>query len=277
MAWDDMMTLSALIGAGSYSSCARELGITHATVIRRIRRLEAALGKPIVTREENAFALTNIGHSALAAARQMEKSADRLLRDVEGRDNSVSGIVRIAATEALGCHFLTPRLPSLYAANPGVEVRLELDNQIASLAKRRAHIGVRLARPQEKDMVAKSVGTMRFGLYGSKDLGLAGEAPLCGLHEERPSLPEIIWPQGLGRRFAFQSNNLIAVRESVRAGLGVALLPHYLAVTDTRLKLLYEVPDVEREIWLAYPSEFRDTSRFRPVIDWLAGELSQCP
>ncbi|KJK23369.1 hypothetical protein UB46_16955 [Burkholderiaceae bacterium 16] len=55
--WDDLLTLSTLIRTGNYSACARELEVTHATAIRRIRRLETALGKPVATRTDGAFAL----------------------------------------------------------------------------------------------------------------------------------------------------------------------------------------------------------------------------
>lgn len=277
MSWDDLLTLSTLMRTGSYSACARELTLTHATVIRRIRRLEEALGKPVVTRLDNTFVLTTVGHGALAAALQMERSADRLLREAEAEaaNAGVSGIVRIAATEAVGSHYLTPRLASLYASNPQIEVRLELDERVASLAKRRAHIGVRLGRPQEDDVVAMKVGSMRFGLYGAQGRVIDSDSPLCGLLEHAFVLPEVQWPKGLGRRFAFHSNSLTAVREAVLAGLGIALLPHYLA--GAGLVLQQEVPEVEREIWLAYPVEFRDTARFRPVIAWLAETLAQCP
>ena len=155
ISWDDLLTLSTLIRAGSYSACARELDITHATAIRRIRRLEAALGKPVATRTDGTFVLTSVGRNALTAARQMEQSADRLLREMEGASAGVSGVVRVATTAALGSDFLTPRLPSLYAQNPDMEVRLEVDNRVTSLARRRAHIAVRLNRPQEGELVAQ--------------------------------------------------------------------------------------------------------------------------
>ena len=89
IAWDDLLTLSTLMRAGSYSACARELDITHATAIRRIRRLEAALGKPVATRTDGSFVLTAAGRNALTAARQMEQSADRLLREIEGAGTGV--------------------------------------------------------------------------------------------------------------------------------------------------------------------------------------------
>ena len=277
ISWDDLLTLSTLIRAGSYSACARELDITHATAIRRIRRLEAALGKPVATRADGTFVLTAVGRNALTAARQMEQSADRLLREMEGASAGVSGVVRVAATAALGSDFLAPRLASLYAANPDVEVRLEVDNRVASLARRRAHIAVRLARPQEGDMVAQRAGTLRFGLYGAAHGPVGDDAPLCGLLDEGFALPEVAWPQSLGRRFAFQSNSQLAVRAAVRGGLGIALLPHFIGRDDPALQLVREVPEVIREIWLAYPAEFRGASRFRPVIDWLADNLADCP
>lgn len=279
--WDDLLTLSTLMRVGSYSACARELDITHATAIRRIRRLETALGKPVATRTDGTFVLTADGRNALAAAREMEQSADRLLREIEGASPGVSGVVRVAATASLGSHFLTPRLPAFYASNPDVEVRLEVDNRVTSLARRRAHIAVRLARPQEDSLVAQRAGTIQFGLYAPTVMSAAvaesRDTPLCGLLDEGFSLPEVQWPLELGRRFSFQSNSFVAVREGVRAGLGVALLPHYLAAGEPGLTLVRNVPEVLREIWLAYPPEFRGASRFRPVIDWLAEALSNCP
>lgn len=279
--WDDLLTLSTLMRVGSYSGCARELDITHATAIRRIRRLETALGKPVATRTDGTFVLTAAGRNALAAAREMEQSADRLLREIEGASPGVSGVVRVAATASLGSHFLTPRLPAFYASNPDVEVRLEVDNRVTSLARRRAHIAVRLARPQEDSLVAQRAGTIQFGLYAPAVMSAAvaesRDTPLCGLLDEGFSLPEVQWPLELGRRFSFQSNSFVAVREGVRAALGVALLPHYLAAGEPGLTLVRNVPEVLREIWLAYPPEFRGASRFRPVIDWLAEALSNCP
>jgi len=285
LCWDDLLTLSALQRCGSYSACARELGITHATAIRRIRRLEAALGSSVATRTDGAFVLTETGLAALDAARQMERSADRLLRAAEHRSGGVSGEVRVAATAALGSDFLTPRLGALYAAHPAIQVRLELDNRVASLARRRAHIAVRLARPQEDEVVAQRAGTVRFGFYARardagtppRDAAAVAALPCCALLDEGLALPESAWTEVRGGRVAFQSNSLQAVRHAVRAGLGAGLLPHYLAQGDASLELLHEVPEVVREIWLAYPAEFRGNSRFRPVIDWLMQTLGDCP
>ncbi|AOZ07028.1 LysR family transcriptional regulator [Cupriavidus malaysiensis] len=285
LCWDDLLTLSALQRCGSYSACARELGLTHATAIRRIRRLEAALGGAVATRTDGAFVLTGTGRAALEAARQMERSADRLLRETEHAGAGVSGEVRMAATAALGSEFLTPRLPGLYAAHPAIQVRLELDNRVASLARRRAHIAVRLARPQEEDVVAQRAGTVQFGFYvrardaamHRPDASASAALPCCALLDDGLGLPECAWPQARGGPVAFQSNSLHAVQQAVRAGLGAGLLPHYLAAHDVSLAKLHDVPEVTREIWLAYPAEFRGHSRFRPVIDWLQQTLATCP
>ncbi|WP_420996302.1 LysR family transcriptional regulator [Cupriavidus sp. 30B13] len=283
--WDDLLTLSTLIRTGNYSACARELGVTHATAIRRVRRLESALGKPVATRTDGAFALSAAGRAALAAAQQMENSAERLLRAVEDTGAGVSGVVGIACTAALGSHFLTPRLPALYRAHPQLEVRLETGNRVASLARRRAHVAVRLGRPQESDVIAQRAGSMGFGLYAPARPPGSGPwpaeelaaAPLCGLLDEGLALPESEWTRRAGARTGFQSNNMLAVHEAVCGGLGIGLLPHHLARGDARLVQVRDVPEVVREIWLAYPRELRGASRFRPVIDWLARTLAQCP
>lgn len=275
LSWDDLLTLSTLERSGSYAQAARELGLTHATVIRRLRKLEAALGLPVLTRAEGAFVLTPAGHNALAAARQMEQAAQHLQHQLDSAGSGVAGQVRIAVTGALGVQVLAPALPALLSAHPQLEVRLELDDRIASLARRRAHIGVRLARPEEPGVVAQRVGQLGFGLYRAHATVPTPATPLCGLIDAHLPLPEVDWSKATPRRLAFQANSLLAVREAVAAGAGMALLPHYLASTDGRLVLDQAVPQVQRELWLAYPPEFRDTPRFAPVLDWLRATLAR--
>ncbi len=109
-----------------------------------------------------------------------------------------------------------------------------MDNRVTSLARRRALIAVRLNRPQEGELVAQRAGALRFGLYASARGAVAEDAPLCGLLDEGFTLPEVAWPQSLGRPFSFQSNSLLGVRAAVRAGLGIALLPHFRPTTIRR-------------------------------------------
>lgn len=278
------MTLATLARAGSYSACARELGITHATVMRRIKRLETALQVHVLTPSSNRIQLTPAGHMALSAAGQMEQAADRVLREIDAATGPVSGVVKVTTTEALGTQFLTRRLPSLQKRHPGVLVEIVIDNKNLSLARRKAHIAVRLKRPQEEHVVAKQAARMSFGLYASTDLvsdgrpcGGSGTIPYCKLDGNDPTLPEVSWvsKQVPKPEISYVSNSLAGVMNAAEEGLGAAVLPRYLAEPSGRLTLLRWLPEVSREVWIAFPPEFRDEPRFRAVIDWLMETFEQ--
>jgi DNA-binding transcriptional LysR family regulator len=282
--WDDLMTLATLARAGSYSGCARDLGITHATVMRRIKRLETAFQLPVLTPASNGIQLTPAGHMALSAAGQMEDAADKVLREIDAATGPTSGMVRVTTTEALGTQFLTRRLSTFHERHPGVLVEVLIDNRNLSLARRKAHIAVRLKRPQEVHVVAKRAARMSFGLYASTDAmkhgrqhGEAGNISYCKLDGNDPTLPEVSWvsehvPQ---HDISYVSNSLVGVMNAAEEGLGAAVLPLYLAAQSPRLTMLRSLPEISREVWIVFPPEFRDEPRFRAVIDWLMETLQQ--
>lgn len=282
--WDDLMTLGTLARAGSYSACARELGITHATVMRRIKRLETAFQLPVLTPASNGIQLTPAGHLALSASGQMEEAADKVLREIDAATGPLCGLVRVTTTEALGTHLLTRRLSTFQKRHPGVLMEILVDNKNLSLARRKAHVAVRLKRPQESHVVAKRAARMSFGLYASTDLVRnerqypeAGSISYCKLEGNDPTLPEVSWVSEHVPKhdISYVSNSLTGVMNAAEEGLGAAVLPLYLAEQSPRLTLLRPLPEISREVWIAFPPEFRDEPRFRAVIDWLMETLQQ--
>lgn len=244
-----------------------------------MRRLEESAGSPLMVRRDAVFELTKAGQLALRAAEEMERIAGGLVRNLEADASQLGGKVRVTATEALGSYFFLPRLAPFHVQNPGVTVELVLDHRTLSLTRRKADMAIRLAKPSEENLVAKHLGTMGYGLYIRRDHPLAGQfgdssgvsLPICRLDESMAALPENQW---IARRFpsahcTFASNSLLAIYQAVRSGWGAALLPCFLAAGECDLVALTSPPAVSREIWLAYPREFRNTPRHRAVIDYL--------
>lgn len=281
--WEDLLTLAVLARSGNYSAAARELGLTHATIGRRIQRLEESVGTVLTTRRDAGFQLTEAGRLALAAAAEMERIAGRLYRTLEARPAGLNGRMRVTATETLGTYFYLPRLIEFHRQNPGIVIELSIDSRTLSLAKRKADLAIRLARPSEEGLVAKRIGTMGYGLYmrrdhpdlrgtgGKNGMKLGGPIPICRFDESLTELPESRWiaeqlPQA---QCVFRANSLMALAQAVKSGWGAGLIPCFLAEAEPELVCLSEGAVVSREIWLAYPEEFRNVPRYRAVIDWL--------
>lgn len=281
--WDDLLTLSVLARAGNYSAAARELGLTHATVGRRLRRLEASAGVALLLRRESGFRLTAAGLAALSAAQEMEQAAGRFERRLAAEPAGIGGRVRIAATETLGGYFFVPRLAQLHERHPGLAIEMRLEHRTLSLARRKADLALRLARPRAEGLVARRLGALGYGLYMARRhpefarcLGsIEGPLPLLRLDDSDPALaelPESRWVDAHlpAARCVFTANSGPALWLAARAGWGAALLPCFLAGGDPELAALVPAPVLQREIWLAYPKEYRKLPRLRAVVDWLA-------
>jgi DNA-binding transcriptional LysR family regulator len=271
--WDDLQYLMEAVRHGSLSAGARALGVDHATIGRRIRRLEKTLGRALIDRQRPGLALTAFGAATLVEAERMRDAASTVARLAEARPK-LAGPVRVTTTGLFASTYLTPILAQFRKRQPLIGIELIVDERSLSLARREADIALRLARPKDSSLVTRRVATMGYGFYATaaylkraKKDGFA----FVGFEESPPDLPEVGWlRQAAGNRpIAFRSNYRMAQIEAVRAGLGIGILPRYAA------KGLRPVPDLAapaqmtRELWLLVHRDLKDAPRFRAVIDFL--------
>jgi DNA-binding transcriptional LysR family regulator len=272
--WEDLRHVLALARHGSLSATARALGVNHATVARRVAALEAALGRVLFDRRADGYVPTADGQSLIEAAAPMEEAALAALRQLD-RGGGLSGVVRLTATRAMADAFLAPRLGELARRHPGIEIELLTGSRLFSLARREADIALRLGRPADSALRGRKVGRVSHGFYGVADWQAdAASAPLIGFDGDSSAVPEAAWLArfAMGRRFALRSDSWIAQASAAAAGIGVALLPHYLARTFPALvpvEMGGAPPDAE--LWLLVRPDLAAVPRVRAVADAVAG------
>jgi DNA-binding transcriptional LysR family regulator len=274
--WQDVRVFLALGRYRSLSAAARALQVNHATVARRIQSLEDSLGEKLVDRRPDGYVLTPSGESALEAAAEMEAAAQALSRPSVTEDGTLRGLVRINAPPALSQGFLLPRLAEFTARHPGLDVDLATDLRSISLDRHKADIAVRVGRPVDVDLIAKQVGSVAFGFYGTLEICEAverGEPPtFVSFNEESANMPESTWlaQQFPRARIALRAENQVLQAIAAQNGAGLALLPHYIGrrVPDLRLCALGPLP-LHREIWLLIRRQDRNSNAIRAVMQHL--------
>lgn len=270
--WQDFRVFLALGRHGSLSAAARILSVNHATIARRLRSLEAALGERLVDRRPDGYVLTPAGTRALTTANDMEVAVQALGRG--GADNAPRGMVRVNAPPGLAQSYLTSRLAEIPSRFPGLDIELATEIRIVSLERHEADIAVRLGRPQDGDFIARPLVTMGFGFYGKPGLCRkieTGAAPVfVGFDESNAHVPEAVW---LARHFprarvSFRANNQFAQATAAMSGAGLALLPHYIGRTQRGLRLCrLPVTLPLRELWLLTRRQDRKDQPIRLVAD----------
>ena len=273
--WEDVRYFLALARHRSLSATARALRVNHATVSRRVARLEALLARPLFDRQTDGYSLSLDGKAVLDQASAMDKAALSILRRRD-ENSGLRGLVRLTAGRSLAEGFLIERLAGLHRRHPAIDVEVIGDVRLLSLARREADLALRFGKPKSSELAARKVGTIFFGLYVAAALRYEPEAaarlPLIGFDKEGESIAEAEWLSGCfpGRRFSFRGNSQVAQAGAARAGFGVALLPRYLAAYDPRLaEVACDKPMLERDIWLLIRPDLRRVPRVRAVADYI--------
>ncbi|WP_342774448.1 LysR family transcriptional regulator [Halomonas nitroreducens] len=95
-----MVTL-AIAEAGSLAGAGRRLGLSHATVIRRLNAIERRLGVGLFERGRAGYAPTAAGEELAATAAEVEAEVLEAERRLAGRDLRLSGSLRLTTTDTL--------------------------------------------------------------------------------------------------------------------------------------------------------------------------------
>ena len=146
--WDDLQFFLAVARTGQLSTAARQLRTSHATVSRRIDRLEFVLKVKLFERNPRGYVLTGMGQRFIETAERMELEAEHLRADLSTGSAAQRGVVRISAPEGFSNFFFTGVLPEFTAKHPNISLELITIQQIMSLSRKEADIVVVLDPPK---------------------------------------------------------------------------------------------------------------------------------
>ena len=291
MNWDDLRFFLAVARAGTLQAAARQLGVDHTTVSRRIKALEAGLGQALFARHLAGHELSPAGLALLPKAEAMEQAALAVLQPANqpaDAPHELSGVVRVGATEGFGAAILAPALAQLGQAHPRLTVDLLAVPRAVHLSKREADVVVSLTRPQRGPYVVTKLCDYELHLYASRSY-LAAHAPirsrddLAGhayigyvdellFSDELHFLGELYRPSS----YALRSTSVTAQLHATVAGAGIAILPGFLAQGQPQLtRILPKLAQFTRSFWMSMPAENKSVPRIAAVWRYLKQDLAQ--
>jgi DNA-binding transcriptional LysR family regulator len=274
LAWDDIRFFVAVARTGSLSGAARQLRVEHSTVARRVGALESHIGVRLFDRLPRSWALTSEGEALLAPAERLEQEVLAFAR-AAAANTATQGTVRVSAPPAFASHFIVPLWAAQADRWPGIELDIVGELRSANLQRRDADIAIRFMRPTEPGLAARKLGELAFRLYAAPVWLTRAEADwrFLGYSDPPGNVPhqQLLADMAGSRPFVLRSNDLTALHNACRGGLGLAMLPAFMARDDAALA---EVPGegrpVMREIWSVVHPDVRRSPRVRGVADALA-------
>ena len=250
--WDDLRLLLAVWRRGSFLQAGQLLGVAASTVARRLTQLEGALGEPLVERGVEGCRLTPRGQSLVDVALAAEAGLRRqTVTGMSELHTELSGSVLVSAGEGFSSCVLeaASRFTSLH---PRCSVELLVTADFHKIVRGVADIAVRTAHLGEPSLIYRPIGRLAYGIFA--DAGylkrFPGVTPSTAVNiallPPLDMLPQMRAAKAAGLERAQISVNSFAVQlESVRRGMGVAVLPRILAKDLTELFKELELPDME--------------------------------
>lgn len=145
-----MAVFASVVGHGSFSGAARQLGITTSAVSQQIRSLEKDLGVVLLHRSTRKLSLTEAGASFYESAKDVVAAADQGRIKVNQLRDELAGSLRIATTPELGVNHILPALSTWMSAHDDLSIHFLADNHYIDMIDERADIAIRMS-PQIKD------------------------------------------------------------------------------------------------------------------------------
>lgn len=280
--WDNLRVFLGVARARSALEASHALSMDQSTISRRVKRLEADIGSKLFDRSSQGHRLTSAGHRLLEHVEKLETTLAAVESDVFGDNVALTGEIRLGATEAFGSYFLAPHLAQFCTRHPAITVDLLPMPRNVNLSKREADASVTVDRPTTDSYVTSKLTEYRLLPYATphylerhdviKDVGDLSN------HRWIDYVDDLVFADQqvtLGKwlpsaRPFFRSTSVIAQLHAVRSGLGIAVLPCFLANQVPGLvPVLPEVVDLTRHFWLVAPAERRELARIKALWEFL--------
>jgi DNA-binding transcriptional LysR family regulator len=290
---DGMAAFVATVDAGSLSEAARRLGLPKSVVSERLAELERNLGARLLQRTTRRNTPTEDGLAFLERARRILQDTLDATAQIAERRGSLRGPLRLSAPVSFGVLHVGPALYPFLAANPDIDLALELDDRFVDAAADGFDAVIRHGPVPDNRLVVKPLATTRRVLVASSTYLLAHGEPqsLDELAEHRAILysnREADWRFARGSsarvirpRRSVRVNNGFMMRDAAVAGLGITLLPTFLVHAELRSGSLRSLRlDAEAEgaqIYIAFPKSRGTSAKLRALTECLRRAFGDPP
>ncbi|MBY3037467.1 LysR family transcriptional regulator [Rhizobium laguerreae] len=284
----------AVVEAGSVSEAARRLRLSKSVVSERLAELEKSLGGMLLHRTTRKLTLTEDGTVFLGRAARIVREIEEAAADMAERRGTLSGPIRIAAPVTFGRMHLGPALYPFLAEHPEIELTLYIDDRRVDAASDGYDAIIRNGPIADSRLVAWKLAHSRRLLCASPDYLARQGIPssLADLNSHRgifyTNRGVADWrfqtPDGaivVRAKLALGINNGDMLRDAAIAGLGIALLPAFIAGPAIREGRLAEIdvghkPEAEF-IYMAHPEGRNPSAKLRAIADHLKKSFGDPP
>ena len=277
-----------IVETGSFSKASADLGVTQPTATKHVAAVEARLGARLLNRNTRGVSATEIGALYYAKCKTIQRELEEADNLASLLQSKVGGQLRVSTSVSFGRRVLTPLVLDFMRKHPEITIDLSFDDRYVNLVEQGIDVAIRMGRLADSSLGARYLGTNPWVLVASPAYLKQHAAPQAPADVARH--PCLIYSSVQGdERWHFtgeggreeavpvhgplRTNNLSVVLEAAREGMGLAILPWYVAheaVTAGRIApLLTDFALPVQEMHAVFPSPKLVPSKVTSFIGYL--------
>ncbi|MFM0434839.1 LysR family transcriptional regulator [Paraburkholderia strydomiana] len=285
---DLLRAFATIVDSGSISAAARKLRLTQPTLSRQLQALESRSGTALLRRDTHRMSLTDTGHQVLADAKALLSMVEECESRLRTDQVALSGTIRVFSTIDFGQTVVSRLISSFIQANPAVRVELGYSNRPLHMIEEGCDAGILAGSLRDERVVSRPLGDITRCVVGSASLFKDRRKP--ARPEDLSSFP---WVALSGSQFGnpkhmtlhsgtevrtldldpvFVTEGGASIREAVRMGLGVAVLPEWFVEEDLISgRMVRLLPKWQAKPWAAqivYPAQRQMSARVKAFVEF---------
>lgn len=283
--WDVLRLVLAIDRHGGVAGAARYMGVTHATISRRLARAEAEAQIIFFERLPAGLRLTAAGQLVLDHARRVEPEFHALERHLVVHEEGLSGPIRLTIPPALIDEQLGTSLSSFAQQYPNIKLEFVGDNNLLNLHQREADVAIRVTREPPETLWGRKLTNQDAGFYASSSWlaqsplaagDMTADVPIISFHSWPMAIPQSVQKKCANARIAARTEDMIGAIQLVRAGMGLTRMPK--AVGDAQPDLSHVEALGWQDympIWVLIHPELRKAKRIEAMMRHLVAHFTQ--
>jgi len=281
--WDDLRFFLGVCRYKTVSAAGQHLGVDHATVSRRISRLEHALNSKLFEHRPTGFVPTCAGIRLCRMAEVVEASIHACEAELSNADAALEGMVRIGAPDCFATFFLGPRLAAFSKAHPKLHIDLLSTTSSSSVSQREVDILIGSSLPIGGRLISRKLTDYHAGLFASQDhldchppirstADVLSNGYICDLDALNSHHNYF----ALVSHAKFRSANVLPLLQAVREGEAIAVLPSYVVhQDDTLVPVLPTEINFRKSLYVLTHEDNKNLSRVRTISDFIFSEVQK--
>lgn len=271
----------------SFTEASKILGIPKSALSKGIAKLEAELDTKLFERSSRVVRLTEAGLMLYQRATALLEDSSNLFHDIKTLQHNVAGKLRIAAPPILGRFLSREIIPKFLTEWPDVTLALKSSYEYENLFTEGLDLAFRMGKNRDENLIERPLGFSNRVLVASPHY--LSQFPPITTPQDLQQLksvqfydqPSSIWPlkhhqhgiQEVNLPIVFQCADLLATRNLVEGGMGIAQLPWLLVRNKIQAKkLIHVLPEWlsnEMTISLVYREGYNKPTKLAKFLEWI--------